>query len=651
MFCCTILIDINRLLRCPTLLKIAIGQIEVKPGRPDINTKTMLEAIATAKAKSADIIIFPEMSIPGYLLGDLWEQTSFLKDCEYFGQKIIAASEQICIIFGNVAIDWHKKNNDGRVRKYNACFIAHNGALINSPNSLYPYKIKTLQPNYREFDDDRYFYSFKNLACDLDIDINKLIQPVTLKLPKRNFKLGCLICEDGWADDYSINPAQIMHSRFGVDFFINISSSPFTLGKNTKRNKVFAKQAKTFETPIIYVNNVGIQNNGKTIYTFDGSSTVYNSQGEIIGYTPSYNAELKFVDLNISNKHLNSNPVYISQPNDTADIYHALSYGLKQFLDSINMKKIVIGVSGGIDSAVASALYTKVLGPENVLLVNMPSIYNSNTTKNIALSLAQNLKCLYTIMPIQKVVDYTINQINSTSVVNFTSKRHSTFTVNSFAKENIQARDRSARILAGLAACFGGGFTCNANKSELTVGYSTLYGDHAGVISVLGDLWKHQVYDLGKYLNNEVFQNNVIPLSTFTIVPSAELSKNQSIDEGKGDPIKYHYHDYLFKAFIETWTKASPEDLLNWYVEGTLEQNIGCAEGLVAKLFPTTLEFIEDLEKWWNQFSGIAVAKRIQAPPILAVSRRSYGFDHRESQLPVYYSTRYLKLKQQLLEK
>ena len=133
-------------------------------------------------------------------------------------------------------------------------------------------------------------------------------------------------------------------------------------------------------------------------------------------------------------------------------------------------------------------------------------------------------------------------------------------------------------------------------------------------------------------------------------MPSAELSKNQSIDEGKGDPIKYHYHDYLFKAFIETWTKASPEDLLNWYVEGTLEQNIGCAEGLVAKLFPTTLEFIEDLEKWWNQFSGIAVAKRIQAPPIISLSRRAYGYDHREAQLSPYFSIEYYKLKDELLK-
>ena len=633
------------------MLKIAIGQIEVKPGRPDLNTQTMLDAINIAKSKCADIIIFPEMSIPGYLLGDLWEQTSFLKDCEYFGQKIITASENICVIFGNVAIDWHKKNNDGRVRKYNACFIAHNGELINSPNSLYPYKIKTLHPNYREFDDDRYFYSFKNLACDLDIDINKLIQPVTLKLPKRNFKIGCLICEDGWADDYSINPAQIMHSRFGVDFFVNISSSPFTLGKNNKRNRVFAKQAKDYETPIIYVNNIGIQNNGKTIYTFDGSSTIYNANGEIISYTPSYSCDIKFADLKISNKHQNNNVVYVQKSDETADIYHALSYGLEKFLSSINMKKVVIGVSGGIDSAVASAIFAKVLGPENVLLVNMPSVYNSNTTKNIALSLAQNLKCLYTIMPIQKVVDYTINQISSTSIVNFTSKRHTTFNVSSFVAENIQARDRSARILASLAACFGGGFTCNANKSELTVGYSTLYGDHAGVLAVLGDLWKYQVYALGKYINDEVFKTNVIPLSTFTIVPSAELSNNQSIDEGKGDPIKYDYHDYLFKSFIESWTKTSPEEILNWYVEGTLEEKIGCKQGLVKKLFSSAEEFIDDLERWWNQFSGIAIAKRIQSPPILAISRRAYGFDHRESQLPIYYSTRYLKLKQRLLTK
>ena len=150
------------------MLKIAIGQFKIQPGHPDKNTETMMRMIFEAKSAKAQLIIFPEMSIPGYLLGDTWEQTSFLKDCEEFGNEIIAASMGIGIIFGNVAIDWNKKNNDGRPRKYNALFAAQNGKLIQPLNMPYPFVIKSLMPNYREFDDTRHFFSLQKLALELD---------------------------------------------------------------------------------------------------------------------------------------------------------------------------------------------------------------------------------------------------------------------------------------------------------------------------------------------------------------------------------------------------------------------------------------------------------------------------------------------------
>ena len=221
--------------------------------------------------------------------------------------------------------------------------------------------------------------------------------------------------------------------------------------------------------------------------------------------------------------------------------------------------------------------------------------------------------------------------------------------LSSFVLENIQARDRSARVLAGAAAAFGGGFTCNANKAETTVGYSTLYGDQSGFLAALADLWKYQVYDLARYLNDTVYGREVVPQGIIDLVPSAELSSAQNVDEGKGDPIKYPYHDYLFRSFVERWQKATPEDLLAWYKEGTVEKNLGCAPGLVAKYFPTAKDFIADLERWWNLFSGMAIAKRIQAPPILAVSRRAYGFDHREAQDGPYYTRRYREMKKEML--
>ncbi len=633
-----------------TLLKIALAQIEVIPGRPDINTKTMLTQIHQARQQKSQMIIFPEMSIPGYFLGDTWEQLTFLKDCETYGQQIIAASRDICIIFGNIAVDWARVNDDGRIRKYNACFIAYQGRLLGNDNFPYPFRIKTLQPNYREFDDSRHFYSLRKLAIELELNVSQLLQPVTIDIDSKRLNLGCLLCEDGWSDDYAVKPITALQQNGPVDLFVNISSSPYTIGKNNKRNRIFSAQAKSVNAPLVYVNNIGIQNNGKTIYTFDGCSTVYNHKGEIIEYCPSFSSALTCIDL-----HLTADDSTFSSsaiPNDDRSIrtiYQSIAYGTKSFLNSIGIKKVVIGSSGGIDSAVSAALYTKILGPENVLLVNMPSIFNSKTTQDLSAKLAQNLGCLYTIIPIQKVVDDTIQQLSNSPIVNLKSGEKQSLVISPFVIENIQARDRSSRVLAGVAAAFGAGFTCNANKSEMTVGYSTLYGDLGGFFAALSDLWKYQIYELARFLNNEVYKKEVIPQEIIDLVPSAELSFDQSVDEGKGDPIIYPYHDYLFRAFMEHWNRRTPEDILLWYEQGVLEEKLGCQSGLVTTLFPTPQEFINDLEKWWKLYTGMAVAKRIQAPPVLAVSRRAYGFDHREAQNGFYFTINYQQIKERLL--
>lgn len=622
------------------MLKIALAQIEVIPGRPDLNAAKMLEYTRQAELAGAAVIIFPEMCIPGYLLGDTWEQPSFLRDCEYWGGQIAAASTHTCILFGNVAVDWNKAGDDGRVRKYNAFFAAQNGRLVSDGAFPYPFRIKTLQPNYREFEDDRHFFSLRKLAQEMGQSIDSLLQPLTLAIAGMQLRLGCILCEDGWSDDYAVKPIETLHRHGPLDLIVNISSSPFTLGKNNKRHRVFSRQAAAIGVPLLYVNNVGIQNNGKTVYTFDGCSTVYNRKGEPILHSPAFTENLAFITLaELEYTDQPTAPARIVDDRGIDSIYACLSYGIRCFLRQTGIQRIVVGASGGIDSAVAAALYVDALGPDNVLLVNMPSRFNSNTTIHLARSLADNLGCRYASLPIEESVSLTVRQLELAGL-----------TLSEFMRENVQARDRSSRILAAAAASFGGAFTCNANKSEMTVGYCTLYGDEAGCLAATADLWKFQMYELGLFLNDRVFGRPVIPADIFSIVPSAELSMAQDVDAGKGDPLIYPYHDYLFRAFVERWQRATPEDILAWYSEGSLEQNLGCAEGLADRVFASPVEFINDLERWWNLYTGMGVAKRIQAPPVLAVSRRAFGFDHREAQNPVHYTHRYQELKRLLLE-
>ena len=526
-------------------MKIALAQIEIAAGQPATNAEKILRYVEQAKDQSADVVIFPAMAVSGMFIGDTLQQESFVSDCKFFNEKIIAASKKITIIFGNF---------DGEI------LVARRGKLVQSKNY------------------------FRNL-----------------------------------------------------NFRVEIASTPFRIGLEKIHDEKLSEEARSSNCPIVYVNAVGIQNRGKVIYTFDGNSTVYNSRGEIVHGIEPYEENLSVIDLD----EVNNFPALELADNEEIDeIYSALFYGVEKFLEQLKISKVVIGISGGIDSAVAAALYTRILGAENVYLVNMPSVFNSATTKSLSEQLAKNLGCNYAVVPIQESVDYTVNQLKDTSFSRIGRTSH--INISNFVKENIQARDRSGRILAAIAAAVGGVFTCNANKAETTVGYATLYGDEAGFLCALADLWKFQVYALANYLNDVIYESEVIPQGIIDIVPSAELSTAQNVDEGKGDPLKYPYHDYLFRAFVEDL--KTPEDILNWYIEGTLEKNIGCKRGLVAKYFPTKKDFIADLERWWKLFTGMAVAKRIQSPPILAVSRRAYG-EFNESQNVPYFTQTFLDNK------
>lgn len=578
-------------------MKIALSQFEIIPSMPTNNAARIINYIEEAKNNNADMIIFPELAISGYLIGDMWESESFIRECEELGEEIIKASKDIFVIFGNVAVDRNKKNFDGRVRKYNALFLAKDGKLIKNPYSKipYPFIIKTLLPNYKEFEDPRHFFSLKDLifenALEDNFDIKEYFNPVEININGEKINLGLTICEDAWSSNYNLSPIDILNEK--TDLFINISSSPYTLIKDTKRHKMYSYISKKYNKPLIYVNNVGIQNNGKTVYTFDGGSSAYDNNGNIICASNRYEERLYYIEMNLTKKEF-PKAIKINEENEYKLIYDTIIYGIRKFMKSIGINKVVIGVSGGIDSALSSAVYVNAIGKDNVLLVNMPSRFNSNTTKNLAKTLAENLCCAYMVIPIQESVDFTIKQIETCKIIK--DGEESFLKVSSFITENIQARDRSARILSGLAASFGGVFACNANKTETMVGYSTLYGDGAGFFAALADLWKYQIYGLSKYINQNIFKKEIIPEGSINIIPSAELSNAQAVDEGKGDPIKYDYHDYLFKTLMESWNRILPEDILQMYIDGILEEKIGCEKGIIKKYFKNDLEFIEDLE-------------------------------------------------------
>jgi NAD+ synthase (glutamine-hydrolysing) len=638
----------------PVYPRIALCQMRVHPGEPRRNAESMLAVIEAHRAAGdVDLIAFPEMAVPGYLLGDTWEREAFLRDCEAWNERIIGATaDGPAVIFGTVAVDESARGEDGRSRKYNAWIFAANGRALEHPGLRRGYGIKTLQPNYREFEDARHFYDARRLAQEQGRDWRDLIEPVVWHHHGASYRVGVLLCEDAWEDDYAQKPVEALAAK-RPDFTFNLSASPFTRGKNDKRNRVFGAKARLLGSPLLYVNAAGIQNNGKTLYTFDGSSTVYSADGAVLQEAAPYQEAVTVVKMATekSLKVASDSPSQTSVPPfSISEVHRALRYGAEKFLDSTGLRKVVIGVSGGIDSAVSAALFAEFLGPEELLLVNMPSRYNSETTKNLAKTLAANLGCLYTEIPIEESLRVTLSQIGDHEVASVDGAVRARLSLEGTAFENTQARDRGARLLAALAASFGGVFVCNANKAELTVGYGTLYGDIAGFLAPLGDLWKHDVYALGRHLNEAVYGREVLPSGIFDIVPSAELGDHHAVDEGKGDPLVYPYHDRLFYSWVQRWKRATPEEILEWYLNGTLAQELQLPPEIdLQKLFPTAQSLIQDLERWWNLYTGVGVVKRVQAPPILAVSSRAFGYDHREYLGRPVYTERYLELKKRTL--
>jgi NAD+ synthase (glutamine-hydrolysing) len=615
--------------------------MRVVPGKPDINFSTMCKFVTRAKEQGCSIIAFPEMCVGGYLLGDRWTEERWCSYLMTYNEKLRLLSDNILILYGNVYVDYKKSNKDGRVRKFNAGYAWFNKEpLKGSPCLPDGISVKSLFPNYRIFDDERYFYSLLELSTDLGVSMAELLQPFTFTIDRATIRVGVEICEDLWFNDYyysrkPLNISQVLIKN-GADLIFNLSASPWTYGKNRARNNRI-KDAFTLAgcfKPFFYVNCTGVQNNGKNFVTFDGDSTVYNETAQVIceAQEPFCEAMLVY------DSTRQYTPIQKIHVGPVESKFRAAVEGMRG-LDELMGRSdypVVIGLSGGVDSALVACIVERALGKERIIGCTLPSRYNSEDTRKTAEHIAHTLGFAFHTIPIEGLVSEH-------------EKVLAQFSPSEFNKENIQAKIRGTSILSNIAGITGGVMTNNGNKIEVALGYATLYGDVNGVIAPVGDMLKTEVFDTAKYLNSEVYGSSVIPpallpneMFEFAVPPSAELRSNQI------DPMKWGYHDALVRLFTD-YRKVSAEQILEWYCEGSICKNLEISELLFKKFHlnePSV--FVDDLE-WVVRCMQRSVFKRIQAPPIIILSKGSYGYDIRESQLQVHYTENYLRLKNRIL--
>jgi len=593
---------------------IALAQMDVLGGNPQGNLQKMLTLIEQARQEGAHLVAFPEMCVGGYFVGDRWLEEDWLEELEEVNQVLADKVKDITVVYGNVAVDRNKRGFDGRHVKYNAVYILQGGQLT--------YQAKTLLPNYRIFDDKRYFTPRQEGSRPLFTVEGK--------------KGGLVVCEDMWSNDYDSDPVLELLTE-GADFIISISASPWTYGKNHSRDRqirILEEKAGKL-VPFYYVNNVGVQNNGKNLITFDGDSAVY-AKGERLHHydLDPYQEGIIYIDDSRFKRGGNRN-----LPDKIQQKYRAILRGIQgfdQLLGNWN-PPFIIGLSGGADSSLVAALMAQALGPDRVLGYNLPSRYNSEQTRDAAARLAQNLGISYQIVPIEKLVEANREVLQMTGG-----------TMNSLVKENIQAKIRGTSILSNLAAINGGLMTNNGNKLEMALGYATLYGDVNGGLAPIGDLTKEEVFQMSRWINRdgEIIPWDLLPDEeyNFIIPPSAELKEDQR------DPIKFGYHDLLIEKLMD-YKKVSPQEILQWYQEG--EQEFCRLMGITPEIYhlynlgdPEV--FVKDLE-WFVRTMRTSIFKRIQAPPVILLSKTAFGYDLRESQFPWNPSPRFNQLKREIL--
>jgi len=537
-------------------MKIALAQLNYHIGNFEHNTKKIVEHIALAKAEGADLVVFAELAVCGYPPRDFLEFEEFIMLCENAAKEIASHCHGIACIIGLPV------KNDAPAGKdlYNAAYFIENGEVKAVTR-------KALLPNYDVFDEYRYFEPASEFAC---IDF-------------MGTRIALTICEDLWNINnnplYISNPMDVLITQ-NPDVMINIAASPFSYQHDDVRRVVLADNAKKYELPLLYVNQVGAQ----TEIIFDGGSLVYDKEGNLLDEMPYFKEFLKTYTL-IGKQIQGYTPVEHRPVPDTAQIHDALVMGIQDYFRKSGFSKAVLGLSGGIDSAIVCALACRALGPENVMAVLMPSQYSSDHSIKDALDLVENFGCKHEIIPIKEAANA------------FDSMLASAFTGLSFnlTEENIQARSRGIVVMA-MSNKFGYILLNTSNKSECAVGYGTLYGDMCGAIGVIGDVYKTQIYELAHYINKD---GEVIPENTIVKPPSAELRPGQKDSDSLPD---YDTLDAILYEFIELKKSSS---------------------AIIA------LGYDEELVRRIIKMVNAAEFKRYQTPPILRVSPKAFGMGRR----------------------
>ncbi len=536
-------------------MKITIAQLNYHIGNFEGNLKKMLRAVEKAKSAGADLICFSELATCGYPPRDFLEFRDFIRLAEETVQELAKVAQGIGIIVGSPTVNPEVEGKD----LFNTAYVLADGKVIAK-------RFKALLPNYDIFDEYRYFEPAKEFSI----------------VEFKGKRIALTVCEDIWNIGnenplYTVCPMDVLMEQ-QPDLMINISASPFGYHNPHDRRQVVLANVARYKLPMFYVNHVGAQ----TELIFDGGSLVISPNQQVYDEFPFFEEAIRTYELEAVEKGGRN----IDQPKEKIPlIYDGILLGIRDYFGKLGFKRAILGLSGGIDSAVTAVLAANALGEDNVRGVLMPSQFSSDHSVNDARQLAENLGIQYDIVPIEKTYEAYGEML----------KPHFWATPFNIAEENLQARIRGM-ILMAFSNKFGNIVLNTSNKSEMAVGYSTLYGDMCGGLSVLGDVYKTDVYKLAELINQE---EEIIPYSTIEKPPSAELRQDQKDSDSLPD---YDILDTILIEYIEH--RKGPQEIV--------------AMGYDEKLVRRILRLVNI-----NEF------KRYQTPPVLRVSPKAFGMGRR----------------------